>query len=84
MEGSLFFLTMKIVHVHYKTHMHIAAAAAAKLLQLSLTLSDPIHRQQPTRLLCRWDSPGKNTGVSISFYTSTKNGKNCHVLLPVQ
>ena len=21
------------------------------------------HRQQPTRLLCPWDSPGKNTGV---------------------
>ena len=27
------------------------------------------HRQQPTRLLCPWDSPGKNTGVG------------CHVLL---
>ena len=22
----------------------------------------PPHRQQPTRLLCLWDSPGKNTG----------------------
>ena len=21
------------------------------------------HRRQPTRLLCPWDSPGKNTGV---------------------
>ena len=32
-----------------------AAAAAAK--------SDSVrpHRQQPTRLLCPWDSPGKNT-----------------------
>ena len=27
------------------------------------------HRWQPTRLLCPWDSPGKNTGVS------------CHLLL---
>ena len=27
------------------------------------------HRQQPTRLLCPWDSPGKNTGVG------------CHLLL---
>ena len=25
------------------------------------------HRQQPTRLLCPWDSPGKNTGVSCHF-----------------
>ena len=65
MEGSLFFLTMKIVHVHYKTHMHIAAAAAAKLLQLSLILSDPIHRRQTTRLAHPWDSPGKNTGVGL-------------------
>ena len=32
-----------------------AAAAAAKSLQ------------QPTRLLCPWDSPGKNTGVGCHF-----------------
>ena len=44
---------------------HIAAAAAAKLLQLCLTLCD--FRQQPTRLLCPWDSPGKNTGVGCHF-----------------
>ena len=25
------------------------------------------HRWQPTRLLCPWDSPGKNTGVSCHF-----------------
>ena len=25
------------------------------------------HRQQPTRLLCPWDSPGKNTGVGCYF-----------------
>ena len=36
--------------------------AAAKLLQSCPTLCDPI-RRQPTRLLCPWDSPGKNTGV---------------------
>ena len=26
-----------------------------------------IHRRQPTRLLCPWDSPGKNTGVGCHF-----------------
>ena len=31
--------------------------------------SVPPHRLPPTRLLCPWDSPGKNTGVG------------CHVLL---
>ena len=25
------------------------------------------HRQQPTRLPCLWDSPGKNTGVGCHF-----------------
>ena len=25
------------------------------------------HRRQPTRLLCPWDTPGKNTGVGCHF-----------------
>ena len=44
------------------------AAAAAKSLQSCPTLCNPIDGL-PTRLLCPWDSPGKNTGVG------------CHVLL---
>ena len=43
-----------------------AAAAAANSLQWCLTLCDPI-RRQPTRLLCPWDSAGKNTGVGCHF-----------------
>ena len=43
-----------------------STSAAAKLLQLCLDSVRP-HRQQPTRLLCPWDSPGKNTGVSCHF-----------------
>ena len=39
----------------------------AKLLQSCQTLKP--HGLQPTRLLCPWDSPGKNTGVG------------CHALL---
>ena len=32
-------------------------------------MSDSVrpHRQPPTRLLCPWDSPGKNTGVGCHF-----------------
>ena len=32
-------------------------------------MSDSVrpHRRQPTRLLCPWDSPGKNTGVGCYF-----------------
>ena len=36
-----------------------------KAAQLCLTLRP--HRLQPTRLLCPWDSPGKNTGVGYHF-----------------
>ena len=39
--------------------------AAAKSLQLCPTVRP--HRQQPTRLPCPWDSPGKNTGVGCHF-----------------
>ena len=41
------------------------AAAPAKSLQSCPTLL--LHRRQPTRLLCPWDSPGKNTGVGCHF-----------------
>ena len=44
---------------------HAAAAAAANSLQSCQT--ERPHRQQPTRLLCLWDSPGKNTGVGCHF-----------------
>ena len=42
------------------------AAAAAKSLQSCPNPVQP-HRWQPTRLLCPWDSPGKNTGVGCHF-----------------
>ena len=39
------------------------------LLLRDFSRSDSVrpHRQQPTRLLCPWDSPGKNTGVGCHF-----------------
>ena len=39
------------------------------LLLVALVVSDSVwpHRQQPTRLLCPWDSPGKNTGMGCHF-----------------
>ena len=43
----------------------LALSAAAKSLQSCLTLRS--HKQQPTRLRCPWDSPGKNTGVGCHF-----------------
>ena len=39
------------------------------LCSVTSVVSDSVrpHRQQPTRLPCPWDSPGKNTGVSCHF-----------------
>ena len=44
----------------------MSAAAAAKSLQSCLT--EQPHRQQPTRLPCPWDSPGKNSGMDCHFF----------------
>ena len=52
-------------------------AAAAKLLQSCLTLQP--HRQQPTMLLCPWDSPGKNTKLPNNS-TSTISSCPCRRL----
>ena len=40
-------------------------------------MSDSVrpHRQQPTRLPCPWDSPGKNTGVGCHFLLQCKKVK---------
>ena len=34
------------------------------------------HKQQPTRLPCPWDSPGKNTGVGCHFLFQCMKGKS--------
>ena len=57
-----------------KPYSLYAAAAAAKLLQSCLTLRP--HRQQPTRLPCPWDSPGKNTGVGCHFLFQCRKVKS--------
>ena len=44
------------------TTLNLCAGMHAKSLQLCLTLLQP-HGLQSARLLCPWDSPGKNTGV---------------------
>ena len=46
--------------------LDFSAAAATKLLQSCPTLVR-LHRRQPTRLPCPWDSPDKNTGVGCHF-----------------
>ena len=41
-------------------------------------MSDSVrpHRRQPTKLLCPWDSPDKNTGVGCHFLLQCMKVKN--------
>ena len=50
-----------ISHYCFTLNFPITTDAHAQLLQLCPTLCDP------TRLLCQWDSPGKNTGMGCHF-----------------
>ena len=45
----------------------IAVLVSDKVLitQSHLTLCNPMDCSRPPRLLCSWDSPGKNTGVVV-------------------
>ena len=50
-------------------------------------MSDSVrpHRQQPTRLLCPWDSPGKNTEwVAISFSNACMHAKSLQSCLTLR
>ena len=61
------FIHSTLIKVESKTfvrHFSAAAAAAAKSLQSCATLP---HGQEPTRLCCPCDFPGKNTGMGCHF-----------------
>ena len=60
LQSPMLLIFSKLSNCYYYT-----AAAAAKSLQSCPTLRP--QRQQPTRLPCPWDSPGKNTGVGCRF-----------------
>ena len=59
-------LTSECCSLGHKGCLSAPPAAAAESLQSCPTLRP--HRQQPTRLLHPWDSPGKNTGVGCHFF----------------
>ena len=59
------FFTVQLSHQYMTTGKTKALTATAKSLQSCPTLRP--HRRQPTRLLCPWAFPGKNTGVGCHF-----------------
>ena len=59
----------------------LAIWVLSAIAQLCLTLQS--HGLQPTRLLCSWNSPGKNTGVGFHFLLQgifLNQGSNPHLL----
>ena len=55
------FYSSKSISPHMSVHVHVSAVTSA----VSGSLQH--YRLQRTRLLCPWDSPGKNTGVGCHF-----------------
>ena len=74
-ERDLIFLGSKITaggdcSHEIKRHLLFGRKAITNLCCcITSVVSDSVrpHRQQPTRLRCPWDSPGKNTGVGCHF-----------------
>ena len=59
---------------------HMKRCSTSLIICCSLVaslVSDSVrpHRQQPTRVLCLWGSPGKNTGVGCHFLLQSMNVK---------
>ena len=85
---------LKVSYIHYSHRisffsflpLDFSAAAATKLLQSCPTLVR-LHRRQPTRLPCPWDSPDKNTGVGCHFLLQcmkVKSESEVAQLCPIQ
>ena len=63
-------LTNSHIHTHTSRHTQCFCPLCCCLIAKSCpTLLRP-HGQQPARLLCLWDFPGKNTGVGCHFLLS--------------
>ena len=65
--------TTCIIYTHTHTHTHIYIHTHTYTHPVASAMSDSLwpHELKPTRLLCPWDSPGKNTGVGCHIHTHT-------------
>ena len=84
-SNTLFILAHLISEVFYLVLIWIYFTnwCCCLVFKLCLTLLRP-HRLQPTRLLCPWDFPGKNTGLGCHFLFQgifPTQGLNSHFLL---
>ena len=65
---------MAYLALYFTSVLKSSHHSAAKSLKSCPTLRP--HRRQPTRLLCPWDSPSKNTGVGCHFLLQCMKVKN--------
>ena len=64
-EGPSPVLPHRVCHNHYCFQFPLLLPVVASAAAVTSVVSDSVRprRRQPTRLLCPWDSPGKNTGM---------------------
>ena len=61
------FKTLFYNHLKHLKLYFICTSYTLCLVASVMSNSVQLHRLQPTRLLCPWDFPGKNTGVGCHF-----------------
>ena len=62
-----YLLLQACMYVSVYTHIHICAYAVCCLVSKSCQILLQPHGLLPTRILCPWDFPGKNSGVDCHF-----------------
>ena len=68
-------LALRVLETSRRAALECCSRCCCKVTSV---MSDSVrpHRQQPTRLPCPWDSPGKNTGVGCHFLFQCMKVKN--------
>ena len=67
-SGELLLRLIDFVQKCSKIPTSVSACSCAVLSHSVMSASLQLHGLQPTRLLCPWDSPGKNTGVGCHAF----------------
>ena len=69
MKRCLTLLIIREIQIKTTMRYHLTLVRISSVQFSHSVVSDSVwpHRQQPTRLPCPWDSPGRNTGVGCHF-----------------
>ena len=69
----------------FKSQLPFRAVSTLRVCQVASVVSDSLrpHELWPTRLLCPWDFPGKNTGAGCHFLLQCMHAGLIHFVLAV-